>query len=115
MSGNAKFRWFLLAPIVVVIVGCVTTPPYIKYSNPSQVTIEQINWGMRPNLSPEVRAVAAKYCKEQGDFSEFYEIIRTSRVGIEEFAFRGVNYTSHQKIKTEKEQTPQSGSGSGSA
>jgi len=69
-------------------------------------------WGLLPKFSPEVRADAAKYCKEQGDFSEFYEIIRTSRVGTEEFAFRGVNYTSHQNIKTKKEQTPQSGSGS---
>ena len=72
-------------------------------------------WGLLPKFSPEVRADAAKYRKKQGDFSEFYKIIRTSRVGTEEFAFRGVNYTSHQKIKTKKEQTPQSGSGSGSA
>ena len=112
MSGNAKFR-FLLASILVVIVGCVTTPPYIKYSNPSQVTIEQINWGMRPNLSPEVRAVAAKYCKEQGKFSEFTGIIRPSGVGPEEFDFRCVNYPNPQQLQTEKEPSPQSRTGSG--
>ena len=28
MSGNAKFKWFLLAPIVIALgSGCTTTPP----------------------------------------------------------------------------------------
>jgi hypothetical protein len=74
-------RWFLLVSSLVVIVDCITTSSYIKYSNHSQVTIEQIKSGLLPKLSPKVRADVAKYCKEQSDFSEFLENIRPSRIG----------------------------------
>ena len=26
MSGNAKFRWFLLVPILVIVSGCASVP-----------------------------------------------------------------------------------------
>jgi hypothetical protein len=71
ISGNGKFSWFLHKSSFVVIFVCVNTPPYIKYSNPSQLTIEQIQWGLLTKLSSKVRAGASKYFKEQGDFSEF--------------------------------------------
>mgnify|MGYP006424197943 FL=1 len=112
MLRHHKFIFLLSLYLLflVIISGCVSTPPYIKYATGSQVTIEQINWGLAPDLSPEVRAVAEKYCKEQGKSSEFTGIIRPSGVGPEEFDFRCI---SSKTVQLPEDQTPQSGTGSG--
>jgi S1-C subfamily serine protease len=105
----------------VVIVGCGTTAPIIKYSTPSHVTIEHTNMGLRPVLTRAVRDLAERYCKEQGKYADYTGILRDSGWGPEEFDFRCVNYTEPQQVQAKKEPTPQppeeptpqSGSGSG--
>ncbi|KMP12014.1 hypothetical protein UZ36_02235 [Candidatus Nitromaritima sp. SCGC AAA799-C22] len=119
MSCNLKLKWFHLAPILVLISGCGTTAPLIKYSNPSQVTIGHTNMGLRPTLTREVRDLAEKYCKKQGKYAEYTGILRDSGWGPEEFDFRCVNYSEPQQAQAIKkpsalqEQPPQSGTGSG--
>ena len=39
MSGNAKFRWFLLALILVIVSGCASAPLFVLDSGAEKVVV----------------------------------------------------------------------------
>ena len=41
MSGNAKFRWFLLAPIVIALFVCVNSPAVSWASERGYVDVQK--------------------------------------------------------------------------
>ena len=119
ISGNTKFKCFLLALTLIVSSGCGTTTPFVKYSDSSYVTIQHTNFDLTPTLTRQVRNLAESYCNSQGASAEYTGIVRDSGFGPEEFDFKCVRNTALQRqapvvqAQTAKEPPPQSGTGSG--
>ena len=49
MSGNAKFRWFLLAPILVTLFVVVTSP--VSWAGELEDTKERVRQNYKSNVS----------------------------------------------------------------
>ena len=91
MNGRqtvVSFKNILFLSLLLMVSGCVTSPPIVSYSDDSIVTIRHTNWGMLPVLTPEVRNLANKHCRGSGGEKAVYTgIVRDSGVGPEEFDF----------------------------
>ena len=83
-----KFYLYLLT--LPLLTGCVTSPPTVTYSSDSFVTVRQVNLGFAPLLTPQVRDLANRKCKEIGKRAVHVKT-RDSGVGPESFDFRCVS------------------------